>query len=329
MQISCDEIITDSSILGQRFIIRNGFVFTSISKPGNVFDALVIKIPNDVRCFSPRFPDSSHTDEAHIALINSMKLQNVLIIGTDIKFLPQCPSLIRIKVIPVVTLPDSFDFSPLYQLPNIQYLFCQTNYGDGKSQNGSIDYSQINGLRQLFTASSEGIHSQVLPTLQELSVSNFNGKKSDLTDLFHSTQLEKLVMISCKNRSLNGIERYKCLQTVDLSYNRSLADISQLGAVCATLKILKIENCPKIKDFSCLEELTNLEYLELLGNNILPNLTFLKKMTRLKRFEFSMDVANGDLSPCLLIPYVHSVTDRKHFNLKNRDLPPFKAPGID
>ena len=34
-----------------------------------------------------------------------------------------------------------------------------------------------------------------------------------------------------------------------------------------------------------------------------------------------MDVLNGDLTPCLNLSYVYSEKDRRHFNLKDKDLP--------
>ncbi len=91
--------------------------------------------------------------------------------------------------------------------------------------------------------------------------------------------------------------------------------------VRGTLKMLRIENCAKINDFSVLGELENLELLQLSGSNTLPNLDFLKTMRSLKTFIFNMNVLDGDLSPCLTLSYVHSGKDRKHYNLKDAVLP--------
>ena len=99
------------------------------------------------------------------------------------------------------------------------------------------------------------------------------------------------------------------------------SSIEKKRKVKKTLRALRIENCPKISDFSLLEELVNLELLELSGNNELPNLNFLKAMKNLKTFIFSMNVKDGDLSPCMVVPRVHSKKDRRHYNLKDKDLP--------
>ena len=120
---------------------------------------------------------------------------------------------------------------------------------------------------------------------------------------------------------MEGIQKSKKIQCLYLHYNRSLNDISALKNVKKTLRALRIENCPKINDFSVLEELENLELLELSGNNELPSLSFLKTMKNLKTFIFSMNVKDGDLYPCLNLSYAYSEKNRKHYNLKDMDLP--------
>ena len=109
------------------------------------------------------------------------------------------------------------------------------------------------------------------------------------------------------------------LLTVD--YDRTLTDLSALVEVQSTLRELSIENCPQITDFSCLAELTALQSLSLYGSNTLPDLAFLRNLTNLKFFVFSMNVADGDLTPCLAIPYARCDKGKKHYNLKDKNLP--------
>jgi hypothetical protein len=70
-----------------------------------------------------------------------------------------------------------------------------------------------------------------------------------------------------------------------------------------------------------LGELESLELLELSGNNELPNLNFLKTMKNLKTFVFNVNIKDGDLSQCLKLSYAFSEKNRKHYNLKDSDLP--------
>ena len=44
-------------------------------------------------------------------------------------------------------------------------------------------------------------------------------------------------------------------------------------------------------------------------------------MNHLKTFTFSMRIKDGDLTPCLNVPYVWSAKNRKEYNLKDKDLP--------
>ena len=50
-------------------------------------------------------------------------------------------------------------------------------------------------------------------------------------------------------------------------------------------------------------------------------MSFLKKMKNLKTFLFNMNVKDGDLTPCLDLSYVYSEKNRKHYNLKDCELP--------
>lgn len=313
------EVILDGNILGQRCIVRDGYVFTAITEPGNVYDALVIRNPYDVPCFSPRYHMSQHSLEEHIQLVNTLKLDKAVILGKDISFLPECPSLKYLSILPVNFNENGFDFSPLYQMPEIIQLHCSTQYGKQDQFYSTIDYLQISGLKRLSISGKGHLNVNKVATLQRIGISGYQGK--DLTELFCSKQLEELRMIQCRNKSLAGIDRSQCIHSVELSYNRSLSDISQLTEVKDTLKTLCIRNCPKITDFTYLNQLTNLEHLQLHGKNTLPDLAFLERLPKLKSFDLDMDVADGDLTPCLAVPYVKSQKDRKHFNLKDVNLP--------
>ncbi|MBQ1272180.1 MAG: hypothetical protein IIY12_01630, partial [Clostridia bacterium] len=88
-----------------------------------------------------------------------------------------------------------------------------------------------------------------------------------------------------------------------------------------SLRALTICKCSKIKDFSFLSQLTNLEYLQLEGSNILPDLKFLDQLPNLKTLRIEMQVSDGDLTPCLRLSNVWFKKIYKHYNLKKKDLP--------
>ena len=316
-----DEInatVTDGNALRDGYIVRDGFIFTIGKKPA-VFDTLVIRAPADAVGPSSRYGFSNRSLFAHIKLINDLQLQCAKIICDDLSFILQCPSLKKVSVYPSHDAEDAFDYSPLYQMPNLRHVNCITSYGLKGQRSSTIDYSRIAGLTDIGAAGSGHIGYNKVPSLESLWLSN-NKKHIDLSDISCSTQLKDLTMLQCSIRTLKGIDSFPALESLALFHNRSLSDISPLASNASSMKILAIEGCPKITDFSVLAELINLEHLQLYGANTLPNLNFLHRMIKLKTFTFTMNVQDGDLSNCLQVPYA-SCKNRKHFNLKDSQLP--------
>ncbi len=244
------------------------------------------------------------------------------IIMPNLELLRICPTLKHLKISPSFDSLAEFDFSPLYDASEILSLNCQNQYGDRGQYISTIHYDKINGLVDLFISVNKGtLGFNRIETLKSLRVGGFKGEKSDISDLFSSKELDTLQLTDCKIQSLNGIKKAPKMQCVYLKYNRSLKCIDEISSVRETLKALRIENCPKIESFSVLGELNNLELLELSGSNEIPSLSFLKKMKSLKTFIFNMNVKDGDLTPCLDLSYVYSEKNRKHYNLKDVDLP--------
>lgn len=318
--IDLQEVITDYSVFAYGYILRNGFVFTSITEPTNVYDAIVIKYPADI-CGGPeRIVGSKHTLEEQINFIKENKLEKAIIVADDISFITSCPSLKILEIIPPNTAKGNYDFSPLYSMPEIKELNCITTLLNNDLPAGYVDYSKINGLENLGISGKGHMNYEKVATLKTLNISGFKGTNRDVTDLFCSKNLEDLTLVECGIKTLEGIDTSAKLNSLSLWYNRSLCDVSEIAKISGSLKTLSIEACAKIKDFSFLSQLFNIEFLELNGSNSLPNLEFLKEMHNIKFLNLSMNVLDGDLSPCLNIPYV-SVKNRKHYNLKDKDLP--------
>lgn len=257
-----------------------------------------------------------------VSFIENNRIDQAEITTNSIDFLRRLPDLKHLRIKPAPDAEKGFDFSPLYQMPEIRSLTVYNVYGSREEYTSIVDYSRINGLISLFVRVNKGtINYQKLDQLKSLRVSAFKGKQRDLSDLFVSKKLDTLELLQCGIQSLDGIETSETMQCLYLSHNRSLSDISALARVKKTLKALRIVNCPKITDFSVLEELENLELLELSGNNTLPNLKFIEKMKSLKTFVFSTNIEDGDLSLCMNLSYAHSSKHRKHYNIPASSLP--------
>lgn len=313
-----DISITDADVLRNGYIVRNGYIFALGEKPA-VYDTLVIRVPSDAVGPSSRFGFSQRTLSEHIELINKHKLKKAKIICDDLSFILNCPSLCHIAVYPAHNAGDGFDYSPLYRMPNLRHLCCITTYGAKNQYHCTVDYSRIKGAIEIAVAGDGHIGYELVPTLEKLWISNSRNIK-DLSNISCSIHLNDLTLMQCSINSLSGIEKHNTMRSLALYHNRSLIDISALTDLSDTLKVLVIESCPKISDFSVLSKLKKLEHLQLYGPNTLPNLDFLQEMINLKTFTFTMNVENGDLSLCMNLPYV-SCKNRKHYNLKDSQLP--------
>lgn len=320
MRFDLKQIVTDFSVIRRGYLVRDGYVFTSWRDRPKVYDVLVIKHPNNARGNTRMYPNASHSLEEHIRLIREENIERAHIIADDISFITECPALKMISIDPANSAESGFDYSPLYSVPEIKELSCRTIYGDKEEKICSIDYSKVSGLIDLGVYGKGHLNYDCLDTLENFWVSNIKNC-DNLYQISRSRELKELTILQCGIKSLDGIEQYQKLQSLDLSYNRSLRDISMLGKVSKSLRLLNIEACAKIADFTCLYDLTNLEHLTLNGSNKLPNLEFLKGMTQLKTFTFSMEVIDGDLSPCLQIPYVSCGKNKKWYTLKDKDMP--------
>lgn len=300
-------------------ISRNGFLFIS-NHIVNIFDSLVVFSPDSARHWSLLYGQPQRTLEEHIALINGMGMDRVTVVAEDLSFLPRCPGLRSVHIVHAKGVDTPLDFSPLYELPKLEQLSIDDG-SDGicKSPAQRIDFSRLPGLKSLGVATNDPHNYHVLPHLEQLWHAN-DKRHRDLTELSCSPNLKRLDLLCCSVKSLKGIERFP-LQWVSLDYLRGLEDISALSGCAGTLRALAIGACGKVRDLSCLHDLVNLEFLQLDGSQVLPDLSFLEKMPKLKVFNFSMTVGDGDLRPCLRLPYATFSKGKRHYNLKDKDLP--------
>ena len=290
------DIIDDKQISRTRYILRNGFVFTELTKK-DVFDALVVNSSTGTR-----------TANECIELINQYKLESAVFITNDISLLKQCPTVEHFTLYPA----DGNNIVKYYSLPMLQ---------------GIINFSlDSHGINELYTGGNSPLYFQKLKTLKHLNMRGTDEKSDDkkasikTIEDFDLPELTKLSMIQCGITSLEGIENCPKLQWLDLSYMRNLTDISSLAALAPTLRMLAFENCPKITDFSVISKLKELEYLELKGKNELPDIGFIKELPKLKFLILTMNVLDGDVSCLQELQYVDAVCKR-HYNLKSKDLP--------
>lgn len=316
--IEFNSVIENTMDLQKHYTMRDGFVFTSITEPANIFDAIVLRYPESCDCHTPKVGFSNHTLGDCIEFINQFKIEKALVIGENIDFIKECPSLKYLEIVPADTMGNSFDYSPLYEMPEILELNCKTIYGHFDQFSTVIDYEKLSGLKKASVCGSGHLNYTKVASLESLNISNVSAM-TDLQSLASLHSLNSLEIIQCGIQSLNGIESLVKLNKLNVGYCRKLFDMSALSRIGHSLKELSIENCGKIGDFNFLNSLIGLHHLCLDGKNNLPSLTFLKQMPELKELILWMNVLDGDITPCIGISYVN-LANHRHYNMKNSDL---------
>lgn len=307
------------------YYVQDGFVFTLsfIRNDGLIFDRLLIRNPSSVDAADHfNYPASDKSLEEHIQFTNEHQIEKAEIIAESLEFITQCPSLRDVYIIPASTAKDNFDYSPLYEMPCLRHAGCPTEYiGDkGKKHHTTIDLSRINGLTRATIRNKRDQNFNHASDLKEITMYQCKDYKT-LDSVCSGIDLKRLELIRCNTQSLQGIEQLNHLEELSMEEMRSLEDIAHLEKIAGSLKLLHINNCPKINSYTFLHKMTNLESLSLNGGTTLPDLSFLDAMPKLEMFCFSFKIADGDLTRCLQIPYVNSKVDRRNYNLKNQQLP--------
>ncbi len=289
-------------------------------------DAIVVHNPTEAVIVSPVFLRSRKTLDEHIEYINSNNIKKACIVADDISFLTQCPSLEYLQIYPAITAHD-FDYSPLYEMPNLKWIECRTTTGLNDDVVATIDYSRLKGVKYLGISHAKG-HVNVDQAGDILSLYFVLGfpNADNLLNSIPGKELRNFAVCQAPIQSLDGIEIACQLQRLELSHNRRLTDISALRQLSSSLAFLEIDACGRICDFSVLSELHNMEFLTLKGSNTLKNLSFLKNMPKLQYLHLTVNIEDGDLRLCEHVPYV-KIKNRKHYSHKDVDLPKdFKKP---
>ena len=282
--------------------------------------AIVVFNPMDALILSPVFLRSKKTLDEHVEYICSNNIKKAIVVAEDITFLKKCCDLEYLMVFPAINAND-FDYSAIYELPNLKWLQCETMYGINEEKVSNIDYSYFPNVKRLGIVGDKGHINvdkaeSVISLFFDFGFPNSNTLEGHLP----GNLLKNLSVRQSPIHSLSGIEVASSLCKLELEYNRRLVDISALSKLSKTLRYLKINTCGKIKDFSVLNNLENLEFLILKGSNVIKDLSFIERMPKLKVLDITMNVEDGDLQMCMKLPYAQ-IKNRKHYSHKDNELP--------
>ena len=255
-------------------------------------------------------------DDADVAEITEKLLDTDEMAASigDFQYLPMFPKLKMLAV-----LCGEFDqegLNRLYRHKGLEALCFEPAYiSDQNDTEGIIDLNEFPNLRLLRTSSEYNVVN--LPYAKSLQTLGMDTGETDLLFLSRLRSLDSLGIGGKRLCALSGIEQMH-LQCVCLDSSIKLADISSLEASKDTLRSLRIEYCPNIRDFSVLGKLKKLESLSICGyRGTLDDLGFIDELPDLKFFVTDYNVLDGNIKPLLRLPYASILQDRRHYNLKD------------
>jgi len=154
----------------------------------------------------------------------------------------------------------------------------------------------------------------VLPSagtpLTNLSMWKYKGG-TDLAGLPLYPNLENLFLAQGSLQSLDGVERFRALRTIECVYMPKLRRVGAIGSL--TVEAVRFQNCPQIEDLAALAACPELKSLRLSKCAPLPNLSFLDDFSKLEDFRFvNTNIIDGNLKPLLRLKSIGSL-DKRHY----------------
>lgn len=223
----------------------------------------------------------------------------------QVDFLSECPDIERVSL----GGEDLKDVSGLYHLNNLKSL----SINEIRSSL-EIDFQRIPSLEVLYgqlPLKAKGIGT--LKNLKEMRLWGYKPKTKNLEQFSDLKNLESLELIQSNITSLLGAEGLESLEKLGLFYLRSFYDLKIIKYLTTSLRILEIENCKKIGDFTPIADLKSLEKLFMMDCGELASIQFVNQLPRLKLLAFGGTIVlDGDLYPCERIEEVY-FTQKKHY----------------
>ncbi|WP_299315732.1 leucine-rich repeat domain-containing protein [uncultured Aquimarina sp.] len=195
------------------------------------------------------------------------------------------------------------DIENLYTLENLKSL-------SFKNKTFKLDFCFLTQLEKLNFKYNKGVTNlNTLHNLKELLIISLS--ESNLINLSNLESLITLRLTRGNFISVEGIENLK-IERLDINYNNKIKDINPIGKL-SNLKVLNIEKCKQLTDFSFLKG--NETIKELFVDN-LDSIEFISSMPNLEKinFWFSKD---GNMKPLLeskSLKQINFYPNKKHYS---------------
>lgn len=131
--------------------------------------------------------------------------------------------------------------------------------------------------------------------------------------------IARLELMQGRLDSLIGIESLPGLIELSLSNQRLLRDLSPLGN-CKRLELLEIDSCNKA-DLETIPSHPSIKSLRLVGRQKIASQSYFLRFPSLEKLILGIKIMDGDISSFLRLRHCVILTDYKHYNYRNSELP--------
>lgn len=148
--------------------------------------------------------------------------------------------------------------------------------------------------------------------LKRLRIGKFKPKSAGVSEINRFLRLETLELVQADIASLEGVEDFAELKTVDLHYMPKLESIKHISET--PVEQITITHCKKVTDLDSVARCKRLQILRYHDSAPLPSIGFVNDCPNLKEFRFvGVDVIDGDLTPLKRLDQF-AFTQKKHFS---------------
>lgn len=189
--------------------------------------------------------------------------------------------------------------------------------------NFTLDFSKFPKLQRLAIDWRSGVFkkNENLSNLVSLHIWKYGSASNDLSDFPFFANLRDLMLVESKIERLDGLSRFRFLESVEFAYMKKLSKLGEMGL--PELETFVADTCKKnLSDHEKLGTCPKLSALKLHNCGQIKSLSFLRNLRNLNSFRFvGTDIIDGDLSPLLNISDVF-FNDKQHYSHKLKDIRP-------
>lgn len=251
--------------------------------------------------------DISSNQVASLRLSRSMGWRS-----EDLSFLMHLPELRGLEIYDMSVR----DISPMLKIRALEHIGLECD------QQLPLNFTEFGSLTHCYLRWAPSMKSIVdVTSMRRLNL--VNAPFQDLRDLSPMTDLQSLKLTSRKTSSLEGIDRFDELTTLDLYACSALKELEPLATCCDELLTVSFDSCRQVDRIDILAGKQKLESLTLNNCGRIESLSPLENCDRLKHLFFTGDtkIADGDLSVLEKLPALKNVrfANRRHYSHKRAD----------